>query len=154
MAVRPVGQRGRRPAVEVQRVAADEDHAVDRRRTAKHPATVLVAAVAVQARLGLALEAPVETLAFQGQAQGGGHLQDHAIVARPGLQQQDPGGAFGAEAVGHHAPRRPGTDHDVIELVLAHLPRLIISVGSRSSSLRNTGHGPGTTFRDRRSRTA
>src|SRR5205823_14405262 len=64
-----------RPLLVVERVAALEDHAVDRARAAEHLAARVVDAAAVHVRLGLGLVLPVVEAAADRERQRGRHVE-------------------------------------------------------------------------------
>ena len=73
----PVGHaRDRCPALVVERVAALEDHPVDRGRAAEHLAAGVVDAPAVHVGLGLRPVGPVVQRAADRERQRGGHVQE------------------------------------------------------------------------------
>ncbi|MDT4868061.1 hypothetical protein FQZ97_1030040 [compost metagenome] len=120
VAVRPGRQTERGPVIEVQRVAANEHHPVDGGGSPQHTTTVLIASIAVETGLRLALEAPVELGAFQRKTQSCRHVQDHAVVARTRLEEQHGRLTVRTQAIRHYATSGAGSDDDVIVLVLAH----------------------------------
>ena len=106
MGVVPVGHaRVGRPSLEVQRVAALEDHAVDAARAAEHLATSVVDPAAAHERLRLRFVAPVVEPAADGKGERRGHVdEDIPAVVRPaGLQDQHPISGIGAQPVGEGA---------------------------------------------------
>ena len=115
-----------RPALVVHRVAALEDHAVDRARPAQHLATRVVDLAPAHVGLGLRLIPPVIETVADGERQGGGHVDvdvPQRVVA-PCLQHQHPRPRVRAEAVGKTAAGRAPTDDHV---VVAHVRSLPLS---------------------------
>ncbi len=102
------------PGVVVQRVAAHEEHAVDRRRAAQHLAARQPDATVVQLRLGLGHVAPVELGVEHGPQEADRHLEIEVVVLAPGLQHQDLDVLVLAEPRGQHAAGRAGADDDVV----------------------------------------
>ena len=90
------------PLVVVRRVAALEDHAVDRTRPAENLSPGVVDAAAAHVRLGLGLVLPVVEAITDGECQRGGHVDEHvpAPVAPPCLEDEYPVGRVGAQPVG------------------------------------------------------
>src|SRR6267378_1305612 len=90
-----------RPALEVERVAALEDHPVDRARPAEHLATRVVDATAVHERLRLRLIAPVVEPVPDRKREGCRHVDEGVDppVGAPCLEDEDRGSGIGAEAV-------------------------------------------------------
>src|SRR5699024_4803651 len=91
-----------RPAVLVQRVAADVGHAVDRRRAAQHTPARAVDAAAVEMRFRFAYVIPVVAFALQRVGQRRRHVDEDAAIAGPGLQQQDVDAAVFSQPVGQY----------------------------------------------------
>ena len=104
-----------RPVVVVLRLAADEDHAVDRARAAQHLAARHLDAPPARALVRLRRVAPVDRGIVD-------HLGDADRHARPeearalgaGLEQQHPVGAAFRQPAGDHGARRARTDDDVV----------------------------------------
>ena len=109
-----------RPALVVQRVAALEDHPVDRARPAEHLAARVVDAPPVHARLGLGLVLPVVEAVADRDRQRGRHVDEEVElpVGAARLQDEHLGGGVGTQAVGERAARRtPADDHEVVALI-------------------------------------
>ncbi len=102
------------PAVVVQRVAADVDHAVDRRRAAEHAPARAGDAPVVHVRLGLGLVGPVVGVVGERVGEGGRHVDEQAQIRRTGLDQQHRDIRLLGEAHREHAARRAGADDDVV----------------------------------------
>ena len=115
LVVAPAAAAALGPALVVQRVAAQVDHAVDRGGAAQGLAARLVERAAVEVLLRLGLQVPVvAAVALVVRAQAAGHADRPVTVLRPGLQQQDRGAAVG-EAPGQDAAGRARARHDVVE---------------------------------------
>ena len=97
-----------RPAFVVHRVAALEDHPVDRRRPAEHLAAGVVHAAPVHERLGLALVLPVVEAVADRERERRRHVDEDVplVVGPPGLEHEH---AVGADrpTTGWRAPTRP-----------------------------------------------
>ncbi len=108
-----------RPALVVERVAALEDHPVDRARAAEHLAARVVDPPPVHVRLRLGLVAPVVEAAADREGQRRRHVDEDVPerVRAPRLEHQHGGGRVGREAVGQHAAGRPAADDDVVVAV-------------------------------------
>ena len=107
-----------RPALVVQRVAALEDHAVDRAGPAEHLAARVVDPAAVHVRLGLGLVLPVVEPVADGERQRGRHVDEDVPegVVAPCFENQDPSGRIGREPVRQCAAGGASTDDDEIVL--------------------------------------
>ena len=108
------------PFVEVSRVPAHVDHAVDRRRAAEHLALRAVETAAAQARLRLGDEAPVESLDVHRLGKCRRHADEQTVVATAGLDEEYPVFSNGGKPVRQHATRRPGANDDVVVVVSLH----------------------------------
>ena len=109
------GVRG--PALVVQRVAALEDHPVDRARTAEHLAARVVHPPAAHVRLGLGLVLPVVEAAADRERERRRHVDEDVprIVGPPRLQHEHAGARVLREAVGERAARGAASDdHEVV----------------------------------------
>ena len=129
------GVRG--PALVVHRVAALEDHPVDRARPAEHLAARVVDAPAAHVRLRLGLVLPVVEAAADRERQRGRHVDEDVPegVVAPGLEHEDPIGWILREPVRQSAAGGPSTDDD--EIVLGGSHRADIS---QRGSAANTDH--------------
>ena len=105
------------PAVEVERMAAHIDHAVDRRRSAKGLAARHFDHASAEMRLRLAAQAPIATRIAEDERDAERHFQPKVIIRSAGFEQQNAPSRVGREPVGNDASRGPGTDNDVIENV-------------------------------------
>ena len=116
--VRPVGHAGPgSPLLEVGRVAALEDHAVDRRRSAQHLAAGVVDPPTTHVRLGLRLVLPVVEPAADRVRQRGRHVDEDvpAPVGAAGLEHEHAVGGVGRQPVGQRTSgRTPAHDDEVV----------------------------------------
>ena len=124
-----------RPALVVHRVAALEDHPVDRARAAQHLAAGVVDPATAHVRLGLRLVLPVVEPVADRVRQRRRHVDEgvHPEVAAAGLEDQHPRARVGAEPVGQRAARRPAADDDVVPAG-AHCPCSSCVVPVRSAN--------------------
>ena len=136
--------RVRGPALVVERVAALEDHPVDARRAAEHPAAGVVDAPAAHRRLGLGLVAPVVEARPDRERERRGHVDEdvEAVVATPGLEDEDARRGSAREPVGERGSGGAAADDD--EVVAAHTLR----VPTRSEAAERAPPG-GSTSRGR-----
>src|SRR5690606_6104395 len=90
------------PALQVHRVTALEDHAVDGARPTEHLATTVVHAAAVHVRLGLGFVTPVVQRVTDEHGQRRRHVDEDVPdpVGTTGLQHEDVDRRVGAEPVG------------------------------------------------------
>src|SRR5690606_762779 len=123
----PARAAGLGPAVVVRPVAADVDHGVDGGGAAEDLPAGPEQRAPGEARLRLGVVGPVH-LRLEQPAEGGGDLDLGAGVRPARFEEEDARGGVGAEAVGQHAPRRAGTDDDV---VVHGGPRAVASVPRR-----------------------
>ncbi len=105
----------RLPAVEILRLPADLDQPVDRARAAERAAARRVDLAAVQVRLRLGVEPPVEHRVEHRLAVADRDVDPRVAVRRPRFQQQ--GGALPVrgQPVGEDAARRAAADDHVVE---------------------------------------
>ena len=104
------------PALVVERVAALEDHPVDRARPAEDLAARVVDPAALHVRLGLGLVLPVVEATADREGQRGGHVDEDVPepVRAAGLEHEHARRGVGAEAVGERGARRAAADdHEV-----------------------------------------
>ena len=113
------------PALVVERVAALEDHPVDRAATAEHLAAGVVHAAPVHVRLGLALVLPVVEAAADRERERGRHVDEDVplVVGPAGLQHEDLGRRIGRQPVGEGRPGRAAADDDVVVALVRHAER-------------------------------
>ena len=128
--VRPAAIAELAPGVVVERLAADIEHAVDRRRAAERAAARARDAAAGHALLRLHLEVPVELVVVQKLGEAGRDVDPHRLVARARLEQQHLDGRILGQPVGQHAARRAAAHDDVIPI--GHLLRSLIRRPERS----------------------
>ena len=102
------------PIVVIGRRAAHIDHAVDRTGAAQNLAARLVQGPAVELRLGLGLEHPIDPRVGVGLRVAERDVDPGIAVLAAGLDDQYPGRRIGAEPVGQNAPGRAGADNDEI----------------------------------------
>src|SRR6266446_9248730 len=102
--------------VEILGLAADIDHAVDRRRAAEHLAARPEDAAVGGARIGLGLVAPVDAGIGEGLAEAQRDVDPAVLVLAARLEQHDPGRRVFAEPRRYGTACGSGTDHDEISL--------------------------------------
>ena len=107
-----VGAAGR-PLVEVDAVAADVDHRVDRAAAADHAAARQVEAPVVEPRLLLAEQVPVQA-GLERRRERGRDVELVGRVGPSGLEHGDAHVRVLAQACREHAAGRPGADDDVV----------------------------------------
>jgi hypothetical protein len=105
----------RLPAVEIPRLPADLDQAVDRARPAERAAARRVDLAPVQVRLRLGVEPPVEHRVEHRLAVADRDVEPRVAVGRPRLEQQDGALSVLRQAVGEHAAGRAAADDHVVE---------------------------------------
>ncbi len=103
------------PVVEVLRMAADVDHAVDRGGAAEHLAARGGEAAAAEVRLGLGAEAPVVAGHVHRVGERRRHLDERAPVGAAVLDDRDRVAGLG-EPVGDGGAGGAGADDDVVGL--------------------------------------
>ena len=104
------------PAVVVERMAADIDHGVERRRAAQHAPARPIHDALVHVGLRLGVVVPVVPVVHQVVHERGRHV-DFPVpprIARPGFQQAHLVGRILTEAIGEHAPGGPAADDQVV----------------------------------------
>ena len=99
----------------VRRLAADIDHAVDRRRAAKHPAARKRQDAATEPRLGDSLKAPVGARIADAVDEPDGDFDPDIAVEPSSLDKQDADCRIGAETIGENTASRTGANDDVVE---------------------------------------
>jgi hypothetical protein len=110
----PAGVAALRPGVEVARLAAHPERAVDGGRTAERLAARKEDGAPVHARPRLGLEAPSEARVPEGLQEAGGGEDVRVAVGPARFQQQHARGGVGGQAVRQHAAGRAGADDDVV----------------------------------------
>ncbi len=120
VAVMPAGSALGIPFVKIPGVATDIHHAVDGGRSAQHLAPWAVHATVIQEGLRLGLELPGVFLGVHGNGKGGGHLDEDALVAAAGFQQQHPVARVLGQAVGQYTTGGTRTHNDVVVSIFCH----------------------------------
>ncbi len=118
--IAPAGIAELAPMIEILRLAADIDEAVDRARTAEDLAARPHDLPAIDAGIRLGLEAPAQ-LRMHGAEIADGDMDPGIAVFRAGLEQQDAMARIGREPVGQDTARGAGADDDEIELFRGHV---------------------------------
>src|SRR5665213_234701 len=103
------------PAVEIARLAAHVDHAVDRGAAAQHAAARIIERAAVESGLGLRLEAPIGARIVLGVKIADRDSYPDVIVLAAGLEQQDGDVWIGGETVGQYAAGATRADDHIVE---------------------------------------
>ena len=109
----PARAAGVAPLVVVERVAADVDHRVERRRSAEHAPAREVDAAVGGSRLPACHVVPV-VLGAEERAERRRDVDEVRRVGRPGLDQEHAHVGVLAQAVGQHAACRAGADDHVV----------------------------------------
>ena len=109
------------PALVIQGVSADVDHAVDRGGAADHLATRAVDAPVVHEGLGLGLVQPSVARVGHGVGKTRWHVDEQVVVHRARFQHEHAHVGVLAQAVGQHAAGRAGTHDDVVVCWIAHV---------------------------------
>src|SRR6266851_5426907 len=112
--------------VEILGLAADIDHAVDRRRAAEHFAARPEHTAVGGAGVGLGLVAPVDTGVSEGLAEPQWDMDPAVGVLAAGFEKHHPDRRIFAEPRRHRATGRAGPDHDEISLDRGLLRRHVI----------------------------
>src|SRR5205085_4623785 len=117
---RPAGIAELPPVVEIFGLAADIDHAVDRRGTAEHLAARPEYAAIPGAGIGLGLVAPIDRRVGEGLAKTERDVDPAIAVLAAGLEQEHARRRILAEPRRDCAPGRAGADDDEVgfDLVL------------------------------------
>src|SRR5947209_17769195 len=102
--------------VEILRLAADIDHAVDQAEAAEHTAARIKHRAAIDARIRLGGVTPGQDGVIEQFDIAGRDMDQRIAVARPGLDQEHAGIRIGAQPVREHAAGRAGPDDDEIRL--------------------------------------
>src|SRR5438094_8017512 len=102
--------------IEILGLAADIDHAVDRRRAAQHLAARPEDAPAAGAGVGLGFIAPVDRRIGEGLAETERDVNPAVLVLAARLEQHHPGRRVLAEPRRYRTPGGPGADDDKIGL--------------------------------------
>ena len=110
----PAGVAELAPMVEILRLAADIEQAVDRGRAAEHLAARLEDHAAVQLRLRFRLVEPIDPRVLEQAPVAERDVDPEMPVARPGFEQNDPISPAGGQAVREHAAGRArADDHEI-----------------------------------------
>ena len=117
VAVAPAGRAQRLPAVEVERVAADVDEAVDRGRPAQHLAARAGDAPSGEMRLRLRPVGPTVLRHVERDGEGGRHLDQHRPVRATELQHADAVAPVRAQPIRQDAAGRACAYDHVVEFV-------------------------------------
>ena len=112
------------PAVEVERVAADEHHAVDGRGAAQDLAARAVNSPPVHVGLRIGVVVPVVAVVVQRPVERGRDPDQESAVARARFEHEDLGSGILGQPRREHAARGAGADDDVVMGVLPHGPCL------------------------------
>ena len=122
MRVTPVGQVvAARPALVIQGVSADVDHAVDRGGAADHFASRTVDAPVVHEGLGLGLVQPSVARVGHGVGKTRWHVDEQVVVHRARFQHEHAHVGVLAQAVGQHAAGRARAHDDEVVCWIAHV---------------------------------
>ena len=108
------------PSLEIERVPADVDEAVDRRRAAEHFSAGAIDPAAAEMRLGLGAIAPVVGARIHRQRQRRRHLDDQRPIGPAVFEREHGRSPVLGQSIGQHAAGRAGADDDVVEGLLAH----------------------------------
>ena len=109
------------PMIVIGGLAAHIDHGVDRRRTADHLAARIVEAAAVEAFLGLGLEAPIGARIANGEQIADRNMKPDPVVAATGFEDKHALAGIGGQAVGEDAAGRAGAGDDVVVVAVDRL---------------------------------
>ncbi len=114
-----------RPALVVERVAALEDHPVDRARAAQDLAPRVVDPAAAHERLGLRLVLPVVEPAADRERERGRHVDEdvEAPIGASGLEHEDARRRVRGQSIREGAPGRAAAHDDEVVPLAAHLSR-------------------------------
>ena len=113
-----------RPNVEVGRLAAVEDKAVDGAGPAKNPPAGNGHGTALGAPAAAGIIQPVGRGLFQKIHEAGRNPDQRVMVRRTCLKKADADRGILAQSVGKNAPRRARTDNDIVEYLRHGMPAL------------------------------
>ena len=102
--------------VEILGLAADIDHAVDRTRSAKHPAARIGDSASGGAGIGLGGIAPGNRRVVEQFHVAGRDMDQRVQIPPAGFEQYDAVAGIGAEPIGQYAPGRPRPDDHIVRL--------------------------------------
>src|SRR6202041_1725931 len=108
------------PALEIERMSADIDHAVDRRRAAQNLAPRTGDAPAAEMRLGLGFLSPIIGIGVHGNRQRRRHLDEDRAITSAVFKQKHTRAAVFSQPIGEDAARRTGPDDYVVESLAIH----------------------------------
>ena len=111
----PAGIAELAPVVEVLRLAAHVEQAVDRTRAAQHLAARLDDLAVVELGLRLGRVEPVDPAVVEQLAVAERNVNPEMAVVPARLEQQHAMAARGGQAIGQHAAGGAGADDDVVE---------------------------------------
>src|SRR5712691_9825859 len=118
----PAGIAELAPMIEVRRLAADVEQAVDRARPAQHFPTRLDDPPAVELRLGLRAVEPIDLGVGEQLAVAERDVDPDVAVVPARLQEENAMAAGGGQAIGENAAGGAGADDDIIEGYSARRP--------------------------------
>ena len=134
------------PMVVICRLPAHVDHAVDRRTAAEDAAPRILDRTTVEARLRCRFEPPIGARIADAVEIADRDMHPVVMVGPTGLDQQN--GVPLGQTVGQNAPRRAGTDDDVIKRAgicgLGDGLRRIVHAGRRLTGRAGKGSGANT----------
>ncbi len=108
------------PALEIERMPANVNHAIDRRRAAKNLAAGTGDAPSAKMRLGLAPITPIVGLGVHRDRQRRRHLDEQGAVGSAVFKHEHARAAVLGQPVGEHAARGTRADNNVIESLTIH----------------------------------
>ena len=104
------------PMVEILGLATDIDHAVDRTRSAKHPAARIRDGASGGAGIGLGGIAPGNRRMVEQFHVAGRDVDQRVQIPSAGFEQYDAAAWIGTQPVGQYAPGRAGPDDHIVRL--------------------------------------
>ena len=110
------------PSLEVTRVAADINHAVDRRRTTQHFTARAIQPPTLERGLRFTRERPVKTGIVHRQRKCRRHANEGMTITAARLQQQHLRGTIFAKSIREHAACRTRANDDVVEALRRRTP--------------------------------
>ena len=103
------------PVIEILRLTADIEQAIDGTRSAQHFAARLNQRAVIHVRLGLRRIEPIDPGVVEQLAVAERNVNPDVAVASAGLQQEHAMAARCGKPVGQNAARRAGSDDDIVE---------------------------------------